>query len=176
MIMKSAVPTLPVTNMAEGVDFYHGTLGFEIKHQETDYAVLSCDRVSLHLWAASDESWRKRKGERAVVSGVESFIAGTHSCRIEVEGIEEIHQDLQPKGTIHLYGELANKPWGTREFAVLDPYGNLVTFLRKLNSLATKYECPVVVSDYPTFTNLLTRPVITHSTTKMSPLLSKHAS
>jgi len=127
--MKSAVPTLPVTNMAEGVDFYHGTLGFEIKHQETDYAVLSCDRVSLHLWAASDESWRK--GERVVVSGVESFIAGTHSCRIEVEGIEEIHQDLQPKGIIHPNGQLANKPWGTREFAVLDPCGNLVTFFEK---------------------------------------------
>ncbi|MDA0346689.1 MAG: VOC family protein [Verrucomicrobia bacterium] len=132
MIMKSAVPALPVTNMAEGVVFYHETLGFDVSHQDLDYAVLRCDRVSLHLWLSSDESWRDRMGKRPIVSGTESFIAGTHSCRIEVEGIEEIHQDLRPKGIIHPNGQLANKPWGTREFAVLDPYGNLVTFFEKI--------------------------------------------
>ena len=132
MKMKSAIPALPVKNIGDGVVFYRELLGFEVLHQESDYAVLRCDSVSLHLWAASDESWRERKGGKPIKSGAESFIAGTHSCRIEVEGIGEIHQKLEPKGIIHPNAQLGNKPWGTREFAVLDPYGNLVTFFEKI--------------------------------------------
>ena len=31
-------------------------------------------------------------------------------------------------GIVHPNGALADKPWGTREFAILDPDGNLLTF------------------------------------------------
>ena len=128
MKMRSAIPALPVSNMEEGVRFYRDILGFTISHQDTGYAVISRDQVQVHLWGATDESWRTRKDGDPIESGAETFLAGTHSCRIEVEGVDEIHQELEPKQVMHPNAPLESKPWGTREFGVLDPYGNLITF------------------------------------------------
>ncbi len=128
MNLKSAIPVLPVTDMEEGVRFYRDVLGFAVAHQDAGYAVLARDRVEVHLWLADDESWRTRKEGDPVQSGAESFLAGTHSCRISVEGVDQLHRELEPKGILHPNAPLAVKPWGAREFGVLDPYGNLVNF------------------------------------------------
>ena len=132
MKMKSAIPALPVSNMDDGVIFYRDALGFTVAHQEGGYAVLARDHIQIHLWAATDESWRTRKGGKPIDSGAESFLAGTHSCRIEVESIVELHGELKPKNIMHPNAPLDSKPWGTREFGVLDPYGNMITFFESI--------------------------------------------
>ena len=86
MKMRSAIPALPVSNMEEGVRFYRDILAVIISHQDTGYAVISRDQIQVHLWGATDESWRTRKDGDPIESGAETFLAGTHSCRIEVEG------------------------------------------------------------------------------------------
>ena len=128
MNMKSAIPVLPVVNMDEGARFYRDVLGFSIIHQKTGYCVLSRDRIQVHLWGATDESWRTREEGEPIESGAESFLAGTHSCRIEVEGVDELHRELEPKGIMHSNAPLRTRPWGAREFGVIDLYGNLITF------------------------------------------------
>ena len=85
------------------------------------------DEVEIHLWQASDETWRGRSGE-PVVSGAESFIAGTASCRVHVAGIDTLYAELMPRGVVHPNGALAVKPWRSREFAVIDRDNNLITF------------------------------------------------
>lgn len=37
-----------------------------------------------------------RSNDSPVCTGAESFIAGTASCRIEVEGIDELYQHIKP--------------------------------------------------------------------------------
>ena len=128
MEIKSAIPVLPVTNMDDGARFYRDTLGFTIVHQETGYCVLTRGRIQVHLWGATDESWRTREEGGPIESGAESFLAGTHSCRIEVDGIDDLHRELEPKGIMHSNAPLQTRPWGAREFGVLDLYGNLITF------------------------------------------------
>ena len=128
MEMKSAIPVLPVRSMDDGVTFYRDILGFTIAHQDVSYAVLSRDRIQVHLWEAHDEGWRSREDGDPIQSGAESFLASTQSCRIEVEGIDELHEELETKQIIHPNAPLETKSWGAREFGVLDLYGNLINF------------------------------------------------
>lgn len=123
-----AIPVLPVSEMETSVAFYQDQLGFSLAHLEESFALLEDEEVELHLWLAGDESWREREAGPPVVSGSESFIAGTASCRIEVEDIDGLYAQLSPRGVVHPNGDLEDKWYGLREFAVVDPDGNLIIF------------------------------------------------
>ena len=131
MNMLSAIPALPVRRTAQSVAFYREKLGFTVRHEESGFAILQRDAVEIHLWEAGDEGWHERGGESPVVSGAESFIAGTASCRVQVVGVDDLHGELEPRGILHPNGQLGDQPWGTREFAVLDPDNNLITFFER---------------------------------------------
>jgi catechol 2,3-dioxygenase-like lactoylglutathione lyase family enzyme len=126
--MLYAIPALPVKNIGRSVEFYRDKLGFTVVHQEAGFAVLRRDAAEIHLWAASDEDWRTRSGSSPVVSGAESFIAGTASCRVAVEQVDELHAVLRPLGILHRNAPLRDQWWGSREFGVVDLDNNLVTF------------------------------------------------
>jgi len=128
MRMLQAQPALPVRDMARSIDFYRDKIGLSFVLENEGFAIFRRDSVEIHLWLARDESWRTREDARPVTSGAESFLAGTASCRILVEGVEELYRTLQPFGIIHGNAPLTDQPWGDRDFAVQDPDGNLVTF------------------------------------------------
>ena len=123
----ATTPALPSRDIARSLDFYRDVLGFDVVHTEDGFAVLARDAARLHLWGATDESWLARTDwERPVVSGAESFIAGTASCRIEVAGVDELYASCSECGVVHPNGQIQDTDWGTREFGVLDPDGNLI--------------------------------------------------
>ena len=130
------IPALPVRDAARAVDFYCDKLGFEVLHQDEEFAVLRRDEAVLHLWQAGDDSWRRRVVEESPVrSGAESFIAGTASCRIVASNVDELFAEYQPTGVLHPVsaGGVGDTDFGTREFATLDLDGNLLTFFRWRN-------------------------------------------
>ena len=129
--LSQTIPALPVRDAARAVDFYRDRLGFDVVHQDAGFAVMSRDDAVLHLWEASDESWRDRDLlERPVSSGAESFIAGTASCRILVDGVDDLFTEIGRGGVLHPVSRdgVTTTDFGTREFATLDLDGNLVTF------------------------------------------------
>jgi catechol 2,3-dioxygenase-like lactoylglutathione lyase family enzyme len=131
--LDQTIPALPVRDAAAAVDFYRDRLGFEALHHDGGFAVLRRDEAVLHLWEASDESWRERASlDRPVQSGAESFIAGTASCRVRTEGIDELYEELRKSGVLHPVSRdgVDDTDYGTREFATIDLDGNLVTFFR----------------------------------------------
>jgi catechol 2,3-dioxygenase-like lactoylglutathione lyase family enzyme len=131
--LSQTIPALPVRNAAAAVEFYRGKLGFEVLHHDGGFAVLCRDEAVLHLWEASDETWRQRgQGESPVCSGAESFIAGTASCRIVADGIDELYDELRSRDVLHPVSKrgVDDTDFGTREFATLDQDGNLVTFFQ----------------------------------------------
>ena len=103
-------------------------------HQDGGFAVLCRDEAVLHLWESSDETWRERPdvAQRPVCTGAESFIAGTASCRILTEGVDELYEELRTRDVLHPVSRagVGETDFGTREFAALDLDGNLVTFFR----------------------------------------------
>lgn len=134
MRMLEAIPALPVRDLERSTQFYRDRVGFRIAHKESGFVILSRDAVQIHLWLANDERWRSRGGGAPVVSGAESFIAGTASCRVAVDGIDELYSALQPLGIVHSNAPLTMQPWGDRDFGVSDPDGNLVTFFERGSS------------------------------------------
>ena len=132
MQLLRTIPALPVKAIAQSVPFYRDLLGFSLVHQDDGMAIFRRDDIEIHLWEASDESWQTRSGDTPVVSGGESFIAGTASCRVEVRGVDDLHHVMQPLQIIHPNAPLGDQPWGTREFAVLDPDNNLITFFERV--------------------------------------------
>jgi catechol 2,3-dioxygenase-like lactoylglutathione lyase family enzyme len=133
MVIKlgAPIPVLQATNVEQSVAFFRDQLGFELVYDEGDgFAILRRDGATLHLTAAADEEWRRREDwTRPIVSGAESFLAGTGSCRVEVEeGVDELYAEAQAAGILHPRAHLSDTWWGTREFGVLDPDGNLLTF------------------------------------------------
>jgi catechol 2,3-dioxygenase-like lactoylglutathione lyase family enzyme len=131
--LSQTIPALPVRDAAAAVDFYRDRLGFEVLHQDGGFAVMERDEAVLHLWEAGDDSWRERDSlERPVRSGAESFIAGTASCRIVVQGVDELYEELRGSDVLHPVSKetVSDTDFGTREFATLDLDGNLVTFFQ----------------------------------------------
>jgi catechol 2,3-dioxygenase-like lactoylglutathione lyase family enzyme len=129
--MNQTIPAMPVHDMSAAVAFYRDRLGFEVLHHEGGFAVMGRDEAVVHLWEASDETWRQRElRERPVVSGAESFIAGTASCRVRVEGVDELYAEIRDKDVLHPVSQdgVDETDFGTREFATLDLDGNLLAF------------------------------------------------
>ena len=135
--LSQTIPALPVSDAARGVEFYRDKLGFDVLHHDGGFAVLCRDEAVIHLWEASDESWRERDAsEQPVCSGAESFIAGTASCRIVADGVDELYQELAEADVLHPVSKAGvdDTDFGTREFATLDADGNLVTFFQWASS------------------------------------------
>ena len=125
----STVPALPSADVARSVAFYRDRLEFEVVHEEAGFAALRRDGASVHIWGATDEAWRAGLDtEKPVRSGAESFIAGTASCRIAVDGIDALYEHCTAAGIVHPNGALTAQPWGSRDFTILDPDGNAVAF------------------------------------------------
>jgi catechol 2,3-dioxygenase-like lactoylglutathione lyase family enzyme len=110
-----AIPTLPCRSVSTTVAFYK-RLGFEGGAHEfnCEYAILRRGAVELHFFAH------------------EELLPGESSagCYIRVLDVENIYRSFSssqlPRTGIPRMDTLENKPWGLREFAVVDPDGNLL--------------------------------------------------
>jgi catechol 2,3-dioxygenase-like lactoylglutathione lyase family enzyme len=113
MRLKVAIPKLPVLNIERSLEFYI-KLGFAQVVAYPDYAIVERDHVQIHLWRCSNP-------EIALASG----------CRVVVEGVVALYAAYSSLNIIHPKGMLETKPWGWREFSVLDTDGNLLTFAER---------------------------------------------
>ena len=108
-----AIPILPCRSVPATVAFY-GRLGFEGSAHafNSDYAILRRGAVELHFFT-----------HQGLIPGESS--AG---CYIRVLDVESIYRSFSssqlPKTGIPRMDALEDKPWGLREFAVVDPDGN----------------------------------------------------
>jgi catechol 2,3-dioxygenase-like lactoylglutathione lyase family enzyme len=122
-----------VHDATRAVGFYRDRLSFRVLHHDGGFAVLGRDDAVIHLWEASDETWRDRDTiDRPVRSGAESFIAGTASCRIVVDDVDALYEEYRASDVLHPVSKdgVDDTDFGTREFATLDLDGNLLTFFR----------------------------------------------
>jgi hypothetical protein len=110
-----AIPILPSRSVAATAKFYK-CMGFEGGEHEadSDYAILCKGTVELHFFT-----------HRELVPS--ESCAG---CYIRVTDVESMYRsclaaNLPSKGIPRLE-PLEDKPWGLREFAVIDPDGNLL--------------------------------------------------
>ncbi len=113
-LFTSAVPVLPTTDINQATSFY-GQLGFQVLHQDAEYAIVRRDGVELHVWLCPERS-----------------LAGNSSCRIQVTGIKALYQEYQTKGLLASNAAVRDTLWGTKEFVVFDPDRVLITFVERV--------------------------------------------
>ena len=114
-MLTAACPKLPMRVKTVTKDFYIQQLGFqEIGFANFEsYMILKKDEAELHFFIFLDLIPEENYGQ----------------VYIRVNNIEQLYQELVDRGvTIHPNGSLAEKPWGQKEFAILDPDNNLITF------------------------------------------------
>ena len=117
-IFAFAVPMLPARDVDATVTFFESVLGFRrdfARGEPTEHAGMKRDGAEIHFFRCDDP--------RALE---------TAGCRIRVDGIDSLYARCVNRGVVHPDGKLAPKPWGSREFAMLDPDGVVVTFFEPM--------------------------------------------
>lgn len=116
-----AIPILPSRSVMDTLTFYK-QLGFDgrIAGADDSYAILARGTIELHFFTHKE------------LRPAESWVG----CYIRVQDVESIYQAFSraklPRKGIPRMDTLENKPWGMREFAVVDPDGNLLRIGEKL--------------------------------------------
>ena len=116
-IMKQndiAIPILPSRSLSDTLAFFR-RLGFDGEiHGFGDYAILTWGTVELHFFT-----------HRELIPAESSAM-----CYIRVSDVENIYRTFAlaelPRKGIPRMDALEDKPWGMREFAIVDPDGNLL--------------------------------------------------
>jgi hypothetical protein len=106
-------PKLPMRNKQITKEYYLNQLGFELFGDFDDYLMIQKDTIQLHFF--------EFKNLNPNVNYSQVYI--------RTNDIDTLYQTfLENKVAIHPNGKLATKPWGQREFSLLDPDNNLLTF------------------------------------------------
>ncbi len=109
--LQRAVPVLASLDIEATQRFYAEKLGFTAVARYPDYGIVERDDVQIHFWLTDDADIPRATG-----------------CRVDVDGVDELYEEMKASGVIHPNGPLTDQPWGLREFAVLDGDGNLIKF------------------------------------------------
>jgi catechol 2,3-dioxygenase-like lactoylglutathione lyase family enzyme len=107
-------PKLPMRDKTATKDFYI-RLGFQEvgKASYDDYLMIYRDKVQIHFFQFKDLDPKENYGQ----------------VYIRTNDIDTLYQSmLDNQLSIHPGAPLQTKPWGQKEFSMLDPDNNLLTF------------------------------------------------
>jgi hypothetical protein len=106
-------PKLPMRNNAITKDYYINKLGFKEFGDYGDYLMVEKDTIQIHFFEFKKLDIKENYGQ----------------VYIRTDDIDKLYQSLiDNKVDIHPNGHLQVKPWGQKEFSLLDPDNNLLTF------------------------------------------------
>jgi catechol 2,3-dioxygenase-like lactoylglutathione lyase family enzyme len=106
-------PKLPMRDKAVTKNYYLNHLGFKELGDYDDYLIVGKDNIEIHFFTFKELDPKENYG----------------GVYIRTDAIDQFYQSLlDSKIRIHPNGNLENKPWGQKEFALLDPDNNLLTF------------------------------------------------
>ena len=114
-MLKSICPKLPMRDKSATKNYYLNQLGFSQfgSDEYPDYLMVQKGEIEIHFFLFNALDPKENYGQ----------------VYIRVENIENLYQTfLDQKIAIHPNGKLKKTPWGMKEFHLLDPDNNLLTF------------------------------------------------
>lgn len=114
-MITSIIPKLPMRNKAVTKNYYCNELGFkDIENSDFEgYLMLYKESVEIHFFEHTTLNPKENYGQ----------------VYIRANKIENLYQSfIEKKVEIHPNGKLELKPWRQKEFSILDPDNNLITF------------------------------------------------
>lgn len=111
-MIQRIIPKLPMRNKSETKNFYINQLGFvELENSDFEYYLMvEKDNFEIHFFEFKDLNPLENYGQ----------------IYIRTENIEELYKFIKSKNIKTTVLEL--KLWKQKEFSILDPNHNLVTF------------------------------------------------
>ena len=121
--LRRISPVVPVRDVAATTEFYLRHLGFELDFMMPDasYAVVARDGQAVHLTNA--------EGDEEVLRATANNI----SFVIDVAEIDRLWAEVEASQPPTKTRAPEDKPWGLREFHILDPDGCLLRFAQDLD-------------------------------------------
>ena len=114
-MLTSVHPKLPMRDIAVTRTYYIDKLGFHpVGNTEyPDYLMVEKEHIQLHFFLFRELDPKENYGQ----------------VYIRTDDIDRLYQHMLDSGVaIHPNGALQARPWGQREFHLLDPDHNLLTF------------------------------------------------
>jgi hypothetical protein len=107
-------PKLPMRDKSVTQEFYINKLGFVQYGGDYDgYLMVEKDHIQIHFFEFKKLDPKENYGQ----------------VYIRTDDIDALSQSFQANQVgIHPNGHLQTKPWGQKEFSILDPDNNLLTF------------------------------------------------
>lgn len=116
MTLLKSSPVLASLNTNETVAFYHDKLNFKIGWHDENYVIIGRDKIEIHFWKCDDEVFPQNT-----------------SCYVYVDQVDKLYEEFEKAGVVHPNGKIEDKPYGIREFAILDIHGNMIKFGEELD-------------------------------------------
>ena len=112
-MLTAIIPKLPMRDKAATRRYYTEQLGFAVVGDHDHYLLVERDGLELHFFLFAEMDPMTNDGQ----------------VYIRTDDIDVLHRAFVGRGVaIHPNGGLQTKPWGQREFSLLDPDHNLLTF------------------------------------------------
>ena len=106
-------PKLPMRNKSITRNYYVDQLGFQEIGDYEGYLMVKKDSIEIHFFEFKQLDPKENYGQ----------------VYIRTNNIDNLYKSLlDSKTEIHPNGTLKTQPWGQKEFALLDPDNNLLTF------------------------------------------------
>ncbi len=106
-------PKLPMRDKSLTKEFYINRLDFKLMGEYDNYLIIGKDKIEIHFFEFKELNPTENYGQ----------------IYVRTNNIDKLYQTLlDHKVIIHPNGHLETKPWRQKEFAILDPDNNLLTF------------------------------------------------
>ncbi|MCW5910910.1 MAG: VOC family protein [Cyclobacteriaceae bacterium] len=110
-MLTKTCPKLPMRNKMITKNFYLNQLGFRPSATDYEgYLMITKDEIEIHFFEFRDLDSKENYGQ----------------VYIRTNDIDQEFNEAKSKGIN--YTKLETKPWGQKEFSILDPDNNLLTF------------------------------------------------
>lgn len=105
-MFNNLIPKIFYDRLEDGLEFFVEGLGFEVRYKDAELAVIVRDGAKAYL-----------------VANAECAALDRPELGIDTDDIDEIYQELSTRSPQWLHpnsNRVTRKPWGSREFAMLD--------------------------------------------------------
>jgi hypothetical protein len=113
-MMTRLIPNIFYGKMSDGLDLFVTCLGFKVLHQDKTLAVIERDGAKAHI-----------------IENAEFAAKDRPQITIETDTIDELYREVSSRAPHMLHPNskrIERKPWGAREFGVLDKTDVCVIF------------------------------------------------
>jgi predicted enzyme related to lactoylglutathione lyase len=108
--LNSSIPILPAVNLDESVAYFQ-RIGFTVGYDDGNYAIVRREGAEVHFFTHRELN----------------PLENDAGCYFRVTEIDALFMAVREAGA-KIIGPLETKPWGQREFTLIDPSHNLLRF------------------------------------------------